>query len=196
MATVTLTITSPCVVDWGGAAPVAGTEVIFTTTGALPTGIVATTSYYVKSPSGNTSNLAATSALGAAINTSGTQSGTHTGTALLGVLAPPVMMNVDGIVLGDQRVTLSNVPLAATCTVSGLATGSRVRVSRQDTGAEIALGSESGGLFIFSTKEKGGVYIDVRKSSGAPKYLPKRDAGNIGDGGMNIVVQQVLDTVA
>lgn len=75
--TATITIASPGVVTWPATAPPDGTPVLLSTTGALPTGLVAGTIYYCKSPSGSTSNLAATSG-GAAINTSGTQSGTHT----------------------------------------------------------------------------------------------------------------------
>jgi len=82
---VTLTIASPCVVtmkDSTGASyvPAAGTAVRFTTTGALPTGLTANTVYFVVNPSGTTFSVAATVG-GAAINTSGSQSGTHTGFA-------------------------------------------------------------------------------------------------------------------
>lgn len=49
----------------------------FTTTGALPTGLVANTRYYVVNATANTFQLSAT-INGAAINTTGTQSGTHT----------------------------------------------------------------------------------------------------------------------
>jgi hypothetical protein len=77
--TVTMTIASPCVVTDTAHDKVEGTEVIFTTTGALPTGLTAGTRYYVKSPTANAYNVAATSG-GTAINTSGSQSGTHTAT--------------------------------------------------------------------------------------------------------------------
>jgi hypothetical protein len=55
------------------------TPVILTSTGypsVLPTGLSAGTTYYVKNVSGTTFNLSATPG-GAAINTSGSQSGTH-----------------------------------------------------------------------------------------------------------------------
>jgi len=54
-----------------------GTAISLTTTGALPTGLSVGTIYYVVSSSGTSFSLAATSG-GAAITTSGTQSGTHT----------------------------------------------------------------------------------------------------------------------
>lgn len=76
--TVTMTIASPCVVTWTGNTLSENDAVCITTTGALPTGLTATTVYYVKNHGGgNTFNLSATPG-GAAINTSGTQSGTHT----------------------------------------------------------------------------------------------------------------------
>ena len=78
--TVTMTIASPCVVTWAGHGLAENTPILFTTTGALPTGITAGVTYYVKSPTTDTFNLAATAG-GAAINTSGSQSGTHTATA-------------------------------------------------------------------------------------------------------------------
>lgn len=54
-----------------------GEAVSLLTTGALPTGLTVGTTYYVVNSTGSTFNLAATPG-GSAINTSGTQSGTHT----------------------------------------------------------------------------------------------------------------------
>jgi len=97
----TITIASPAVVT----TPLTllnGTPVIFTNSGypsALPTGLVVGTTYYVKNVSGNTFNLAATPT-GAAINTSGTQSGTHyimpnavPVSSLSGATSVPLMQN-------------------------------------------------------------------------------------------------------
>lgn len=74
--TVTMTIATPCVVTWPGAAPADNTPFILNTTGALATGLTAGVTYFVKSGSGSNSNLAATAG-GANINTSGSQSGVH-----------------------------------------------------------------------------------------------------------------------
>ena len=74
---VTITIASPAVVTWAGHGLAADTPVVLLTTGALPTGLSANTVYYVSSPATNTFQLAATKG-GTAINTSGSQSGTHT----------------------------------------------------------------------------------------------------------------------
>ncbi len=76
-STVTITIASPGVVSWTAHGLADGTQVVFSTTGTLPTGIVAGTVYYVKSPATNSFNIAATSG-GTAIVTTGSQSGTHT----------------------------------------------------------------------------------------------------------------------
>ncbi len=74
--TVTITIASPGVVTQVAHGLTNGTTVAFSTTGALPTGIVAGTVYYVVNAATDTYEVSATSG-GASINTSGTQSGTH-----------------------------------------------------------------------------------------------------------------------
>jgi hypothetical protein len=82
-ATVTITIATPGVISWASHPFVGGEQVSFKTTGALPTGITAGTIYYVLAAglvAGTSFRIAATDG-GAAINTSGSQSGTHTGDA-------------------------------------------------------------------------------------------------------------------
>jgi hypothetical protein len=75
---VTLTIASPCVVTLSTHGLSVGDTVKFYTTGALPTGITSGTTYYVVSvPSSDTFTFSAASS-GTAVNTSGSQSGTHT----------------------------------------------------------------------------------------------------------------------
>jgi len=71
----TVTIASPAVATFTVSLP-NGTAVQLLTTGKLPTGLVPGTVYYVVNASGTTCNLAATPG-GAAIVTTGTQSGTH-----------------------------------------------------------------------------------------------------------------------
>ena len=79
-ATVTMTIAAPGVVTWTAHGLAVNTPIVLSTTGALPTGLTAGATYYVKAvPSADTFTLAATEG-GAAITTSGTQSGTHTAT--------------------------------------------------------------------------------------------------------------------
>lgn len=80
-ATITVTIASPGVVSWTAHGLQANDPVKFTNTGgALPTGITAGTTYYVITAGLATDSFRiAASPGGAAINTTGSQSGTHTG---------------------------------------------------------------------------------------------------------------------
>lgn len=81
---VTMTIASPAVVTWNkrgtGHGLVAGSPFKFSTTGALPTGVTAGTQYYVIATgiTATTFQFSTTNG-GSAVNTSGSQSGTHTG---------------------------------------------------------------------------------------------------------------------
>ena len=77
IGTFTVTIASPAVFSKTNQLA-AGDKVVFSTTGALPTGLTAGTTYYVISAglSGSAFEVSATDG-GAAINTSGSQSGTH-----------------------------------------------------------------------------------------------------------------------
>lgn len=78
-STVTITIATPGVVTWNGHKLKANDPVKFVATGTLPTGLTAGTIYYAVGASitTNTFQVSATAG-GAAISTSGTQSGTHT----------------------------------------------------------------------------------------------------------------------
>lgn len=83
--TVTMTIASPCVVSLTNHGLQDGTGVVFSTTGALPTGVTAGTTYYSRSTASGTFNLYDTEAHAkdtgsttGRVNTSGSQSGTHT----------------------------------------------------------------------------------------------------------------------
>jgi hypothetical protein len=82
-ATVTISIATPGVVSWAGHTLVADDSVIFTTTGALPTGIVAGQAYFVSATGlvAGTSFRISSVKGGALVNTSGTQSGVHTANA-------------------------------------------------------------------------------------------------------------------
>lgn len=81
---VTLSIASPCVVSSTNHGLRDGTGLVFSTTGALPTGITAGTTYYAKSTSLDALHLYDTEAHAIAggttgrVITSGSQSGTHT----------------------------------------------------------------------------------------------------------------------
>lgn len=71
-----ISIANPAVVTSTSHGLANGKRVIFQTTGALPTGITANTVYFVVNSAANTFQISATSG-GAAIATSGTQSGTQ-----------------------------------------------------------------------------------------------------------------------
>lgn len=77
LSDIAITIAAPGVVTSPGYNAVLNDQVQFSTTGALPTGIVAGTIYYVVSPSTDTFQISATKG-GSSITTSGSQSGTHT----------------------------------------------------------------------------------------------------------------------
>lgn len=74
--TVTISINNPAVISLAGT-QVAGTPVKFQSTGALPTGLVAATTYYIVNPVSGGFEVSAAPG-GVPIATSGTQSGTQT----------------------------------------------------------------------------------------------------------------------
>lgn len=125
-ATVTITIASPGVVTWTGHGFSEGQAVRFATSGALPTGLTAGTTYYVSSAglAANTFQVAASfsNAINglSSINTSGTQSGVQTGTAL-GSSTLTVTLEDHGLSVGDTinfsiPTTLGVSPFTATVT--------------------------------------------------------------------------------
>ena len=75
--TVTISIASPGVVTLSAHGLLANDQVVFSTTGALPTGFTAGTVYFVKTVVSSSTFTLSTSAGGAVINTSGSQSGTQ-----------------------------------------------------------------------------------------------------------------------
>ena len=76
--TCTMTIASPCVVTDVAHGLSANDPIVFRTTGALPTGVTAGTTYYIISTGLATDTFRfSTTVGGAAVNTSGSQSGTH-----------------------------------------------------------------------------------------------------------------------
>jgi hypothetical protein len=82
-STVTITIAAPAVVTWTAHGLEAETPIQFTTTGSLPTGLSLLTDYYVLATGLATNSFQVSATLnGAAVNTSGTQSGVHTATVV------------------------------------------------------------------------------------------------------------------
>jgi hypothetical protein len=112
-STVTMTIASPCVVTWTAHKFTVGactTAIKFSNSGgALPTGVVAGTTYYLKAIDANTFNIAdsvANALAGTFINTSGSQSGTHTGDIRV-FMTNSVVQDVAAISLGAGDWELS-----------------------------------------------------------------------------------------
>lgn len=194
--TVTFTLATPAVVGWGTTAPTAGKEVAFITTGALPTGVVAGTSYYVDSPSGNNSNIRTTQQGTTKINTSGSQSGVHTGSIPVGLTSQnPVAANL--VKLASSVINIANSPLAVPCSVSNLITGSSVRVARHLDGLEISNGVAAGSTYSFQSKIQGLMDVTVRYSpSVGTRYLEYTTQANITSAGMAVLAQQIIDTTA
>ena len=82
---VTISFTVPAVVTWANHGLLSGDFIQLTTTGALPTGLTANTTYWVGVVNSSSFKLAtskANAAAGTFITTSGTQSGSHTATAI------------------------------------------------------------------------------------------------------------------
>jgi len=93
-STVTITIAAPGVVTWTAHGLSVNDTIRFTTTGALPTGLAINTTYYVKEVLSANTFTVSTSAGGAAVTTSGTQSGTHTALLWYGVAVVAVANTV------------------------------------------------------------------------------------------------------
>ena len=99
-ATVTISIAAPGVVTWTGHGLSVNDTIRFTTTGALPTGLAINTTYYVKTVLSANTFTVSTSAGGAAVTTSGIQSGTQTALVWYGVAVAAV---------ANTAVTLASV---------------------------------------------------------------------------------------
>lgn len=112
--TCTISIASPGVITRTAHSLENGVAVVFSTTGALPTGLTAGTIYYVVNRTADTFQVASTVG-GTAITTSGTQSGTHTMTpapAVVSGTTATIFVENHGYSVGD-RVRIENGASAA-----------------------------------------------------------------------------------
>jgi len=145
-ATVTLSISAPCVVTWTQSQLPDNTPIRFTTTGSLPTGVVPGTIYYVRRLTDSTYNLAI-KPNGQGINTSGTQSGTHTGFATVHDVYEALL---------DSGVSTASSISGTTLTVGGTVTGSyEIGHILSGTGVTanttiVALGTGTGGAGTYT----------------------------------------------
>lgn len=187
----TVTIATPGVVTFTSHGFLGGERVVLQTTGALPTGLSVNTVYFVKYVDANTFNLATTSG-GSNINTTGSQSGTHT-------------LNAEMILLQSAATSQSlqiNVRLKDN-------RGSCVQISIENTGGTLLGQSDSthGGNLLPAAAQTfrvianryqffcfvPGVYTTPRKFAGAGvPYIPAPNSVPAAAGWM--VCDSVSDT--
>jgi hypothetical protein len=165
-ATVTITIATPGVITWTAHGLVTGSPVVFTTTGALPTGITAGTTYFAITSSTlgvNTFQIAtsaANAAAGTAITTSGTQSGVQTATTSATVQSPLMTTTTFGPsgLTGSQTTPVLN--LAQTWNTSGNATGLKLNVTNTASGSSSYLMDiQLGGTSRFTVDKTGALIV-------------------------------------
>ena len=183
LGTATMTIASPCVVTFNSHGLTANDTVRFTTTIALPTGIVAGTTYYVIATglTVNTFQMSLTAG-GSAVNTSGGQSGVHTlyrttpyavndqdprlptqaeNDAMAGTSGPP--SNTNRFVTDlDTSTTIVALKVARYNTDGDLAVQRLIReiISRENL-------SPGNGVSLYPYQSDGGVLVDTVASCGA-----------------------------
>ena len=161
-ATVTMTSASPCVITWTAHGFSAGQAVRFTSTGALYTGLTAGVWYYVIATglSTNTFQVSATVG-GAAINTSGSQSGTHTGLS-----AGPY--EVWGNAWPAGGVTLTTVAASTVTTNDATITADNVGITASGGG----IGPSTAAIIYDATSLKPLAYYDFGQSKTADNGTP------------------------
>lgn len=154
-STVTITIASPGVVTWTSHGLACAGAVNFTTTGALPTGLVVGTTYYItcgaslQTNSFQVSTTVANAVAGTSINTSGTQSGTHTGISSA-TLANATVADVAGVSLtAGQWLCYGQVhfiPAGSTTVSSVSASINNASITQPAIGSSSSLGTENATL--------------------------------------------------
>ncbi|MFA5039987.1 MAG: SUMF1/EgtB/PvdO family nonheme iron enzyme [Candidatus Omnitrophota bacterium] len=147
---VTLTIASPCVVTYTNHGLPANSPITFSTTGALPTGITAGNTYYVKAPTANTFNIS-TSPGQANVNTSGSQSGQQR------INAPAIMFG-DNVQVKVFAIEMVYIPQGAFTVGSGGTEAGRFREGATTntpyeitTEGAISIANTAGNLWGVST---------------------------------------------
>ena len=110
--TFTVTVANPAVFTPATYVPADGTAVILSTTGALPTGLIAGVQYFVVNAGVSTFELANVPN-GAPIETTGTQSGTHSVYVNSGITAAVLNQSYAVTVINGNSYTIT-VPVAAT----------------------------------------------------------------------------------
>jgi len=171
-ATFTVTIASPAVFTSAAHGLTTGQPVQLSTTGTLPTGLTAATTYFVETIDTNTFYLAATSG-GTRITTTGTQSGTHTWRR-----AAIVTSAGHGFV-GNERLRFSTTGALP----SGMSTSADYFVLVIDTNT-----------FYLSTARKTTTYLYVTSAgSGTQSY--QRSYWGLGNGTTTFNLPDLRDTI-
>jgi hypothetical protein len=154
-STVTISIAAPGVVTWTDHGLSVNDTIRFTTTGALPTGLAAGTTYYVKTVLSPNPFTVSTSAGGAAVTTSGTQSGTQTALVWYGTAV---------VAVANTAVTLASV------TVPGwsMGVGGEMEVdalfSMTNSASAKNLGISFGGTAIFTLAAANNASASIQKN--------------------------------
>jgi hypothetical protein len=139
---------------------VSGAPVVFTTTGALPTGITSGTTYYALVTGSDTFNIAATAG-GAAITTTGSQSGTHTASSNINLNKPlPVLpsTSTDWWIESGTTNRWSAFDLARNTRSTGASPMTIVFAPGERVNALAILGMEADTLTITATSGGATVY--------------------------------------
>ena len=179
-ATVTMTIATPCVVTWNAHGLNEGDPIVFTTSGALPTGITAGTTYFVgRSPGTNSFNVStsrANAAAGTFVATSGSQSGTHTATVNVrqrGTGAGTTELQLkNGLWTNKNSITLKNGAGAGTSGIAAntaLYVGTLYCTANGQTGMAFNPASATGGanpfLALYNAYNRVKIYADQQDST-------------------------------
>lgn len=125
--TFTVTIASPAVITCNDHGLRNGDTVIFTTTGALPTGLTTNTQFFVINVAANTFQVS-TTLNGIAVNSTGSQSGTHT--------LHSHAKNVSATLAVDEEVSKTDHSIYLVCTY-----GTSVSVTEYNLRAALTVGT-------------------------------------------------------
>jgi hypothetical protein len=182
-ATVLTSIASPGVITDIAHSLTANTPVVFTTTGALPTGITAGTTYYVKTVSTVDTYTVSASPGGTVIATTGSQSGTHTrtsahyldlqGSTFAGTYTPitaTVTFTIPGGVVGDtSHGFVANAPVSFSTTgvlPTGITAGTTYYVKTVLTGSTYSISATPGGTAITTSGSQSGTHTRTYSGGG------------------------------
>ena len=153
-STVTISIAAPGVVTWTNHGLSVNDTIRFTTTGALPTGLAINTTYYVKTVLSANTFTVSTSAGGAAVTTSGTQSGTQTALVWYGTAVVAVANTV--LTLGSVVIPAWSIGLKGDMVVNA-------QFSMTNTANAKNIGMSYGGSAISAVAGTSNASVSIQK---------------------------------